>query len=414
MTTTNTLAQRLNIQAIRRDFPLLHQSVNGHPLIYFDNAATTQKPRQVIDAISHYYSHDNANVHRGVHTLSARATQLFEQVRNKVHLFINAPSPDECIFVRGTTEAINLVAQCAVASGLKPGDEILVTHMEHHSNIVPWQMLCQRTGATLKVAPVSYAGEILLDEFEKLLNKNTKFVSISYASNALGSINPVKKMIAMAHANASLVLVDGAQSTAHIPIDVQDLDCDFYAFSAHKMYGPTGIGVLWGREALLEAMPPYQGGGEMINFVSFEATEYAAVPHKFEAGTPDISGVMGLGAAIDYLLGLDMEAVVAYENYLLDYATNALESVGGFRPIGTAKHKVPVLSFIHGSIHPHDIGTILDSEGIAVRSGHHCAMPLMDFYEVAATTRISLSFYNTTSEIDRCMEILHKAKEVFA
>ncbi|MGQ3891949.1 SufS family cysteine desulfurase [Legionella sp. CNM-4043-24] len=414
MTTEFNVMLPSSVEAIRREFPILHQSVNGHPLVYFDNAATTQKPRAVIEAIDSYYTHDNANVHRGVHALSARATLHYEQARSKVQRFINAKSASECIFVRGTTEGINLVAQSLVANQVMPGDEILITTMEHHSNIVPWQMVCQKTGAVLKVAPISYSGEVQMDEFERLLNSKTRFVSIGYASNALGTINPVKKMIEMAHAHGARVLVDGAQAAPHLSIDVQDLGCDFLAFSAHKMYGPTGIGVLWGKQELLESMPPYQGGGEMINHVSFTETVYAPLPHKFEAGTPDISGVIGLGAAIDFLLSMDLGVIAAYEDHLLQYATDALASIKGFRVIGTAKHKVPVLSFIHGSIHAHDLGTILDSEGIAIRSGHHCAMPVMDFYDVAATTRISLSFYNTTQEIDRCMQTLLKAQEVFA
>lgn len=414
MSNATDMIATLNIEAIRRDFPALNQTVNDEPLIYFDNAATTQKPKAVIDAMSHFYSHDNANVHRSVHTLSARATLQFEAAREKVQYFINAPHARECIFVRGTTEAINLVAQSFVAPRILPNEEILITYMEHHSNIVPWQMVCKKTGATLQVAPISVKGEILLDEFEKKLSNNTKFVAINYVSNAVGTINPVKKMIEMAHAHGALVLLDGAQATAHLPIDVQALDCDFYAFSGHKMYGPTGIGVLWGRERLLESMAPYQGGGEMITAVSFDATEYAPLPYKFEAGTPDIAGVIGLGAAIDYLSTLDMDAIGAYEAYLLEYATNAMRSVKGFNYIGTATHKVPILALVHGKIHAHDVGTILDSEGIAIRSGHHCAMPLMDFYQVAATSRISLSFYNTVKEIDRCIEALHKVNEVFS
>lgn len=414
MSSTTALIESLDINAIRNDFPILKQMINDYPLIYLDNAATTQKPIAVIDAISNFYTHDNANVHRGVHALSVRATQAYETARSKVQHFINANSTRECIFVRGTTEAINLVAQSFVAPRIKPGEEILITHMEHHSNIVPWQMVCKKTGARLEVAPISIEGEILLDEFERKLSDNTKFVAISYASNALGTINPVKKMIEMAHAHGAIVLLDGAQATPHLPVDVRDLDCDFYAFSGHKMYGPTGIGVLWGREELLNDMMPYQGGGEMINYVSFEATEYAPIPTKFEAGTPNISGAIGLAAAIDYLNSLDMEAIAAYEQDLLEYATKSLESVKGFNIIGTARSKVPVLAFVHGKIHAHDIGTILDSEGIAVRSGHHCAMPLMDFYQVAATTRISLSFYNTKKEIDCCINALEKVKEIFA
>ncbi|RMX22080.1 cysteine desulfurase [Legionella jordanis] len=409
-----TAFETLDIKNIRKDFPVLAQAVNEYPLTYLDNAATTQKPQTVIDAIKNYYEQDNANVHRAVHALSVRATQKFEGVRNKIQRFINAPAARECIFVRGTTEGINLVAQSFVAPRILPGEEILITHMEHHANIVPWQMVCKKTGARLQVAPISIEGEVLLDEFERKLNENTKFVAINYVSNALGTINPVKKMIEMAHAHGALVLLDGAQATAHLPIDVQALGCDFYAFSGHKMYGPTGIGVLWGKEQLLNDMAPYQGGGEMINYVTLEATEYAPLPYKFEAGTPNIAGAIGLGAAIDYLWSLDMEAIAAYEAHLLDYATAAVQSVKGFNIVGTAKHKVPIVSFVHGKIHAHDIGTILDSAGIAIRSGHHCAMPLMDFLGVAATSRISLSFYNTEEEIDRCVRALHKVKEVFA
>ena len=414
MDTKNSLIATLDIQAIRNDFPILNQKVNGYDLIYFDNAATTQKPKAVIDAITRYYEHDNSNVHRGVHTLSVRATELYEAARSKVKRFINAKSARECIYVRGTTEAINLVANSFVAPRVLPGDEILITHMEHHSNIVPWQMVCQKTGAKLVVTPISIEGEVLLEEFAKKLTEKTKFVAINYVSNALGTINPVKQMIEMAHAHGAQVLLDGAQATAHLPVNVQELDCDFYAFSGHKMYGPTGIGVLWGKEELLDSMIPYQGGGEMINYVTFDATEYAPLPQKFEAGTPNIAGAIGLGAAIDYLGSLDLDAIAAYEAQLLEYATAGVRSVSGFNIIGTAKQKVPVISFVHGTIHAHDIGTIMDSKGIALRSGHHCAMPLMDFYGVAATSRMSLSFYNTTQEIDRCIDALQQVKEVFA
>ena len=414
MTKESAFIEKLEQGLVRADFPILHQTVNGHPLVYFDNAATTQKPQSVIDALVHYYTYDNANVHRGVHALSTRSTQRYEAAREKIQRFIHAPYARECIFVRGTTEAVNLVAQSFVAPRIVSGEEILVTQMEHHSNIVPWQMICKKTGAQLKVAPISFSGEILLDEYEKLLTSNTKFVAITVASNALGTINPVKKMIEMAHAVGALVLLDGAQATPHMPIDVQDLNCDFFAFSGHKMYAPTGIGVLWGRESLLDSMTPYQGGGEMINYVTFEKTEYAGLPFKFEAGTPNIAGAIGLAAAIDYLESLDIESIVAYEAHLLEYATSAIRSVKGYNLVGTAAEKVPVISFVHGKIHSHDIATILDSEGIAIRSGHHCAMPLMDFLNIAATSRVSLSFYNTKQEVDKLVEALQKVKEVFA
>ncbi|AOW53756.1 TPA: SufS family cysteine desulfurase [Legionella pneumophila] len=403
-----------DVNKIRKDFPVLHQKINEYDLVYFDNAATTQKPKAVIDAIAQFYERDNSNVHRGVHALSVRATEMYEAARAKVKRFINARSPRECIFVRGTTEAINLVAQSLVAPRILPDEEILITHMEHHSNIVPWQMVCKKMGCKLQVAPISLNGEVILEEFERKLNENTKMVAINYASNSLGTINPVKTMIKMAHEVGAKVLLDGAQATAHLIVDVQDLDCDFYAFSGHKMYGPTGIGVLWGKEELLNSMTPYQGGGEMINSVSFEATEYAAIPHKFEAGTPNIAGAIGLAAAIDYIWSLDLDAIAEYETQLLNYATKAIEAVKGYNIIGTAANKVPIISFVHGKIHAHDIGTILDSEGIAIRSGHHCTMPLMDFYDVAATSRISMSFYNTFKEIDYCMEALQRVKEVFA
>lgn len=414
MSTNASLIASLDVNKIRKDFPILNQKINEYDLVYFDNAATTQKPKPVINAITQFYEQDNSNVHRGVHALSVRATEMYEAARAKVRRFINANSPRECIFVRGTTEAINLVAQSLVAPRILPDEEILITHMEHHSNIVPWQMVCKKMGCKLQVAPISLSGEILLEEFEKKLNENTKMVAINYASNSLGTINPVKKMIQMAHAVGAKVLLDGAQATAHLLIDVQDLDCDFYAFSGHKMYGPTGIGVLWGKEELLNSMTPYQGGGEMINSVSFDATEYAALPQKFEAGTPNIAGAIGLAAAIDYILSLDLDAIAQYETQLLNYAAKAIESVKGYNIVGTAANKVPIISFVHGKIHAHDVGTILDSEGIAIRSGHHCTMPLMDFYGVAATSRISLSFYNTFKEIDYCMEALQRVKEVFA
>ncbi|HGK7611527.1 TPA: SufS family cysteine desulfurase [Legionella pneumophila] len=414
MSTNPSLMTSFDVNKIRKDFPVLHQKINEYDLVYFDNAATTQKPKAVIDAIAQFYEKDNSNVHRGVHALSVRATEMYEAARAKVKRFINARSPRECIFVRGTTEAINLVAQSLVAPRILPDEEILITHMEHHSNIVPWQMVCKKMGCKLQVAPISLNGEVILEEFERKLNENTKMVAINYASNSLGTINPVKTMIKMAHEVGAKVLLDGAQATAHLIVDVQDLDCDFYAFSGHKMYGPTGIGVLWGKEELLNSMTPYQGGGEMINSVSFEATEYAAIPHKFEAGTPNIAGAIGLAAAIDYIWSLDLDAIAEYETQLLNYTTKAIEAVKGYNIIGTAANKVPIISFVHGKIHAHDIGTILDSEGIAIRSGHHCTMPLMDFYDVAATSRISMSFYNTFKEIDYCMEALQRVKEVFA
>ena len=404
----------LDINAVRRDFPILKEMVNGSSLIYFDNAATTQKPNQVIDAIANYYKTENSNVHRGVHRLSVQATESFENSRNLVKNFINASFAHECIFVRGTTEAINLVASSFVTPRIRENEEILVTTMEHHSNIVPWQMVCAKTGAKLKVAPISEKGEVILEKFAEQLSDKTKFVAISHVSNALGTINPVKEMIEMAHAVGALVLLDGAQAAPHLQIDVAKLNCDFYAFSGHKMYAPTGIGVLWGRDEFLNDMDPYQGGGEMITSVSFDKTEYAPLPHKFEAGTPDIAGAIGLGAAISYLSNIGTDKIFKYEDYLLSYATEKLNQEGDFQIIGQASRKVPVISFIHAKIHAHDIGTILDSEGIAVRAGHHCAMPLMDFYSLAATARMSLSFYNTTEEIDKCIDTLRYAKGVFA
>lgn len=402
-----------NIDKVRNDFPILKQEVNGYPLVYLDNAATTQKPQMVIDAIKNYYEHYNSNVHRGVHQLSMQATMAYEDARAKVARFIHANKPQECIFVRGTTEGVNLVAQSYFLPRLQEGDEIILSHMEHHSNIVPWQMICERVGALIKVAPISFDGELLIEEFEKLLSPKTKCVALTYASNALGVINPVKKVIEMAHSIGAKVLIDGAQSTAHLPINVQALGADFYAFSGHKMYAPTGIGVLWAREALLQDMQPYQGGGEMITAVSFDFTEYADIPYKFEAGTPNISGAIGLGAAIDYMLSLNPNAILEYEAQLLHYATERLNALKGFNIIGNTTDKVPVISFVHGKIHPHDIGTILDTQGIAIRSGHHCAMPLMNFLDVAATARMSLSYYNTFEEIDRCIKALEKVKEVF-
>lgn len=402
-----------DVAQIRSDFPLLDQAVHGHALAYLDNAATTQKPRAVIDAIARYYEHDNANVHRGVHALSVRATNQFEAVREKIRAFINAASVKECIFVRGATEAINLVANSFARVNLGEGDEVLITYMEHHANIVPWQMACDAAGATLRVVPMNVHGDISLDVFEEKLSKQTRLVAITHASNATGVINPIKQMVQAAKAYDAVVLVDGAQAAAHLPIDVQDLGCDFYVFSAHKMYGPTGIGVLWGREALLDAMPPYQGGGDMIETVHISRSTYAPLPSKFEAGTPNIAGVIGFGAALDYLNGLDSSAVKAHESALLAHATHAIENLPGFRILGHVGNKLPIVSFVHERIHAHDIGTVLDSQGLALRSGHHCAMPLMEFFGVAATTRLSLSFYNTLEEIDRCVEGLQYLNRMF-
>jgi cysteine desulfurase / selenocysteine lyase len=398
---------------VRQDFPILHQEVNGYPLVYFDNAATTQKPKQVLDAINHYYAQDNANVHRGVHALSERATAAFEAARRAVQQWINAPLAEECIFVRGTTEAINLVAQSYALPRLQRGDEVIVTYLEHHSNIVPWQMVCERTGAQLRVVNLLPDGQLDMEHYEQLLSKKTKLVALTYASNALGTINPVRAFIDKAHAVGAVVLLDGAQATAHLPIDINALNCDFYAFSAHKMYGPTGIGILWGRASLLEEMPPYQGGGEMIRYVTFEHTEYAGLPHKFEAGTPHIEGAIGLKAAIEYLSSFHIDDLMTYESKLLAYATQSILSLPGFQVHGLAPQKVPVISFTHATIHAHDLATILDSRGVAMRSGHHCAMPLMKFLKLSATTRLSLSFYNTVEEIDASIDALRYACEVF-
>lgn len=402
------------VQKIRRDFPILHQRIKGNPLVYLDNAATAQKPRQVLEMLDHFYRHDNANIHRGVHVLSERATEEHEAAREKVRKFLGAASSHEIVFVRGTTEAINLVAQSFGRKHIKAGDEILISHMEHHSNIVPWQLLCEQTGAILKIAPISDQGEILLEDFEKLLSEKTKLVSIVHVSNSLGTINPVKKIIDSAHRRGIPVLVDGAQAVPHLKVDVRELDCDFYAFSGHKLFGPTGIGVLYGKEKFLEEMPPYQGGGDMILSVTFEKTTYNQLPFKFEAGTPNIAGAIGLGAAIDYLNKIDLKGTSKYEKELLSYGTKRLEAIPGLRLIGTASEKVGVLSFVLAEVHPHDVGTFLDQEGIAVRTGHHCTMPLMLRFGLPATTRASLAFYNTFEEIDALVLAIQKVKEVFA
>ena len=404
----------LDVERIRQDFPILHQEINGKPLVYLDNAATSQKPKQVIEALDKYYQQDNANIHRGVHTLSERATTDYEAARGKVRDFISAGSDKEIIFVRGATEGINLIAQSYGRTNLNPGDEIIISTMEHHSNIVPWQLLCEQTGAVLKIIPINDDGELIMEEFEKLLGPKTKIVSVVHISNALGTINPVQHIIDRAHEYNAVAIIDGAQAAPHADIDVQALNCDFYVFSGHKLFGPTGIGVLYGKTHLLEAMPPWQGGGDMIKMVSFEETMYADLPFKFEAGTPHIAGVIGLGAAIDYVNAIGLDAITAYEHDLLEYATAKASGVEGLRLIGTAEKKVSILSFIMESIHPHDIGTILDHEGVAIRTGHHCAMPVMTHFNVPATARASFAFYNTFDEVDRLVEAIEKAREVFA
>jgi cysteine desulfurase/selenocysteine lyase len=401
-----------DVAAIRRDFPVLHQNVNGKPLVYLDNAASSQRPKAVIDAISRYYEHDHANVHRGVHTLSQRATDAYEGARETVRRFINAHSPKEIIFTRGTTESVNLVAQSFLRPALTPGDEILISGLEHHANIVPWQLLREQTGAVLKVIPITASGEVDFVEFEKLIGPRTKLLALAHVSNALGTIVPVEKYIAFAKQHGVPVLLDGAQAIPHSVVDVQALGCDFYCFSSHKMLGPTGMGILYGKQQLLEKMPPWQAGGDMILSVTFEKTTYNQLPWKFEAGTPHISGAIGLGAAIDYLENIGMARIAAYEHELLTYATERLSALPGLRIIGTAPDKAAVVSFTLDGIHPHDIGTILDTEGVAIRTGHHCAMPVMDFYKIPATARASMSFYNTFEEIDRLVAALEQARKV--
>jgi cysteine desulfurase/selenocysteine lyase len=402
-----------DVARVRRDFPILNQTVHGKPLVYLDNAATTQKPQAVIDALVHFYTSDCSNIHRGVHELSERATRAYEDTRSKIRRFIGARSEKEVIFVRGATEAINLVAQTYGRVQVGAGDEVLISALEHHSNIVPWQILCQEKGAHLRVAPINEQGEIIPGEYEKLLGPRTRLVALAHVSNALGTVNPVRRMIALAHERNIPVLVDGAQAVPHLKLDVQDLDCDFYAFSGHKMYGPTGVGILYGREELLQAAPPYQGGGDMISSVTFEKTLYNRLPYKFEAGTPNIAAGIALGAAVDYLENIGMGAIAAYEHDLLAHATGVLSQLKEVKIIGTAREKAGVLSFTIDGIHPHDIGTILDQQGIAIRTGHHCAQPVMDFYHVPATARASLAFYNTRDEIDVLASGLHKVIEVF-
>jgi cysteine desulfurase/selenocysteine lyase len=400
------------IEQIRKDFPILQQTIHGHPLAYLDSAASSQRPRVVIDAIRNYYEHDHANVHRGVHTLSHRATEAYEGAREKIRSFINAASTREIIFTRGTTDAINLVAT-SFGTRLSDGDEIIISHLEHHSNIVPWQMLCARTGAVLKVIPIDAQGEILFDEFTALLGPRTRLVAIAHVSNALGTVTPVDKFIAAARERDVPVLLDGAQAVPHQSVDVAALGCDFYAFSGHKMFGPTGIGVLYGREEWLEKLPPYQGGGDMILSVSFSGTTYNELPYKFEAGTPNIAGAIGLGVAVDYLLDVGMHEICRYEAKLLDYATNAISAVDGIRLFGTAAKKASVISFNLDNIHPHDLGTVLDHQGVAIRTGHHCAMPVMEYFGIAGTARASLAVYNNEQDIDQLVSGLNLAIKMF-
>jgi cysteine desulfurase / selenocysteine lyase len=415
MSTVSTPIQAgFDVEKVRADFPVLKQKVHGKPLVYLDSAATAQKPSAVVDAIRHFHEVDCANIHRGVHELSQRSTAAYEETRLKSKRFLNARSKNELIFVRGTTEGINLVASTWGRRNVKEGDEIIISALEHHSNIVPWQMLCEEKSARLRVIPMNDRGELLLEEYEKLLNPRTKLVAFAHVSNALGTINPAARMIEMAHNAGALALVDGAQAAPHMKIDVQALDADFYTFSGHKVFGPTGIGILYGKTKLLNAMPPYQGGGDMIRVVTFEKTTYNDIPHKFEAGTPNIAGGIGLGAALDYVNAIGLDKIAEYEHQLLLYGTEALSQIPGLRLIGTATEKAAVLSFVIEGIHPHDIGTLLDRQGIAVRTGHHCAQPVMDWFHVAATTRASLAFYNTAPEIDALAAGIKKVKEVFS
>ena len=402
-----------DVRAIRKDFPALRERVHDKPLVYLDNAATTQKPQVMIERLTHFYVHENANVHRGVHLLSERATDAYELARKTVSRFLHAADPREIVFVRGTTEGINLVAQTYGRTHVQPGDEIVITEMEHHSNIVPWQMLCEQRKARLQVVPMTDAGELRLDRYEALLSDRTKMVAVVHVSNALGTINPVEKMIQIAHGRGIPVLVDGAQAVAHMPVDVRAMDCDFYTFSGHKIFGPTGIGVLYGKASLLDDMPPYQGGGDMISSVTFERTLYNVVPHKFEAGTPNIAGALGLAVGLEYVEGVGLDRIGTYERDLLAYGTDALLQIPGLQLTGTAGEKAGILSFVLDGVHPHDIGTILDREGIAIRTGHHCCQPLMDRLGVAATARASLALYNTRQEIDALATALDRVREVF-
>ena len=412
-TPRSTLETGFDVEKVREDFPVLKQTIHAKPLVYLDSAATAQKPFVVIDAIRKFHEVDCANIHRGVHELSQRSTAAYEETRGKAKRFLNARSRSEVIFVRGTTEGINLVASTWGRQNVSKGDEIIISALEHHSNIVPWQMLCEEKDATLRVIPMNDRGELILEEYEKLLGPRTRLVAVGHVSNALGTINPVRTIIDMAHRVGALALIDGAQAAPHMKIDVGLLDADFYTFSGHKVFGPTGIGVLYGKAKLLDAMPPYQGGGDMIRTVTFEKTTYNEVPYKFEAGTPNIAGGIGMGAALDYVTNLGLDRIAAYEHELLVYGTKLLSRIPGLRMIGTAREKAAVLSFVIDGIHPHDIGTVLDRMGIAVRTGHHCAQPVMDWFRIPATTRASLAFYNTTSELDALADGLRKVKEVF-
>ena len=403
----------LDVERIRQDFPILQRVIRGKPLVYLDNAATTQKPRPVLDALARYYAEGNANIHRGVYRLSEEATRAYDGARQRVQLFLNARTSHEIIFTRSSTESINLVAQSFGRQTVGRGDEILITHMEHHSNIVPWQLLCEQTQARLTVAPIDDRGQLRLDEFERMIGPRTKLVAVVHLSNSLGTVNPVAEIVKLAHRQGVPVLIDGSQAAYHMPVDVQAMDCDFYVFTGHKVYGPTGIGVLYGRESLLEAMPPYQGGGDMIRSVTFDKTTYAGLPNKFEAGTPHIAGAIGLGAAIDYLTGVGFDRIAAHEQDLLAYGTALLSAVPGLRLIGTADHKASILSFVLKGAHPHDVGTIVDAEGVALRTGHHCTQPVMDRFGIPATARASVAMYNTRAELDVLARALDRVREMF-
>ena len=412
--TTEDRTLAFDAEKVREDFPILKRLVNGNPLVYLDNGATSQKPQSVIDAIVRYYTTENSNVHRGVHTLSQEATEDYETARGKIRRFINASEDREIIFTRNTTEGINLVAHSYARRHVGPGDDIIVSNMEHHSNIVPWQMVCEETGANLRVVPIDDTGELLMDEYDRMLSPRTKLVSITHVSNALGTILPAAEIVRMAHAHGVPVLLDGAQAVPHMPVDMREMDCDFYVFSGHKLFGPTGIGILYGKAELLEAMPPFMGGGDMIKSVTFEKTIYNDLPYKFEAGTPDIASAIALGAAVDYVTKLGFDQITAHEAELLRYGTQALSSIAGVRIIGTAAHKAGILSFVMDKAHPHDIGTILDEQGIAIRTGHHCAQPVMQRFQIPATARASLALYNTKEDIDALVKGIDRVLEVFS